>query len=121
MTDFIAELRQQKRARFQMLLEWEGKRSADSGKYKTILSNLAFRILQKVTISKEANMAVVKFLKEKRMNCVHLSDVLLAEIDYLPDPQHPRLTTSLAAGLSAVSDYQRQMSTSLLSLSQKIE
>ena len=115
------DLKMQKRARFHMLLEWEEKRSSESAKYRSILTNLISRILQKASISREANIAVIKFLKEKALNSVHYSEMLLSEISYLPDPQHSGRVNSLTSGLSAVSDYQKQLSSKFIELNEKIQ
>ena len=130
----IEALRMQRRARFQNILEWEQKRSSDSLKYKAILNNLASRIMQKATNSRDANRAIIKFLHEKSQGFKQYSEILLSELTYLPDPQADRNLpesepqtpsrdsdliapekfqvkgSSLRSGLSSVSSYQNNLS-----------
>lgn len=117
----IKELRQQKQSRFLQLLEWEQYRAEQSAKHKKILKSLISRILQKVSISKETNIAVLKFLKERAIGSLSYSEALNSEKAYLPDPSHPRLGTTLSAGLSAISEYQSQLALLFVSFSEKIE
>ena len=142
----IERLKMQKRARFHMVLEWERKQSVDSEKYKVILGNLIKRLMQKMTNSREANRAVIKFLHEKAQGYRVYSEILISELTYLPDPPaDPRSLNaepitpitpthddfnepeklsrppSLRQGLASVSEHQTSLSKSLTSASSKIQ
>ena len=117
----IEELKLEKRSRFLQVLDWEQIRSESCSKHKNILSTLISRILQRVSISRETNIAVVRFLKERAVSSLQLSETLKFEKSYLPDPVFPRHTSVLSSGLSAVSQYQSQLSQLLLSFSDNIE
>jgi hypothetical protein len=130
----IEALRMQRRTRFQSILEWEQKRSSDSGKYKVILNTLISRIMQKATNSRDANRAIIKFLHEKSQGFKQYSEILLSELTYLPDPPSEAVLpqsepqtpsrdldlninekfqvkeSSLRSGLSSVSNYQSSLS-----------
>lgn len=137
----IETLRMQKRARFQMILEWEQKRASDSLKHKGILTTLSSRIMQKATNSRDANRAIIKFLHEKSQGFKQYSETLLSELTYLPDPpskiqldseaQTPCINSeqpldstkesSLRSGLSSVSNYQNSLSKKFIQGSSTIQ
>jgi hypothetical protein len=140
----VENLKLQKRDRFHVVLEWERKQSEDSFKYRSILNNLINRLMQKVTNSRDANRAVIKFLHEKAKGYRVYSEILLSELTYLPDPpnenrvlsspepitptnhelnenEKPFKSSSLRIGLSSVSEHQSSLSRSLLDSSQKIQ
>ena len=117
----LEELKLQKRSRFLILLEWEQNRSTQSSKHKAILNTLISRILQKVSISRETNIAVVKFLKERAIGSLHFSEALKSEISYLPDPSGHRQNYTLSTGLSVVSEYQSELSNIFINFSDRIE
>lgn len=126
-----------------MVLEWERKQSVDSEKYKIILGNLIKRLMQKMTNSREANRAVIKFLHEKAQGYRVYSEILLSELTYLPDPPsdlrssnaepitptHDDLNEpdklsrppSLRQGLASVAEHQTSLSRSLTNASSKIQ
>jgi hypothetical protein len=117
----LEELKIQKRSRFLMILEWERKRSEESNKHKNILIALVARVMQKALISRETNIAVVKFLKDRALGVINQSEALKTEISYLPDPNIPRINFSLTSGLSAVSEYHTQIGLLLIKHKEKIE
>lgn len=118
---YIEELKSQKRTRYFTILTWEQKRSEETQKHKNILNTLISRILAKVTNSREANLAVVRFLKERGISSKHYSEILLSEIAFLPDPESQRVSKSLTSGLSSVNSYQKELSNNFIELGQKIQ
>ncbi|OMJ94476.1 hypothetical protein SteCoe_2381 [Stentor coeruleus] len=118
---YIEDLKIQKRTRYFTILTWEQKRSEETQKHKDILNTLISRILAKVANSREANLAVVKFLKERGVSSKQYSEILLSEIGSLPDPDCLRISKSLTFGLSSVNSYQKQLSNNFIELGQKIQ
>ena len=106
----LEELNLEKRSRFLQLLDWERHRSESCSKHKTLLNTIISRIFQRVSISRETNMAILKFLKERAVNSLQFSETLKSEKSYLPDPAYSKHTSVLSLGLSAISEYQSQLS-----------
>ena len=114
-------LTMQKRLRFLMILEWEQNRSCKSSEHKDLLNALNARIMQKISISKEAVLAVVKFFREKSVGLLYYSEFLKNETEFLPEPPESIVDSSLIYGLSMVNQYQLHLSEIFKNCTGKIE
>jgi hypothetical protein len=69
------------------------------------LNNISTRILHKARAGKEANEAILKFLKEASYSDLTYANSLKNQLIYLPHSGPKRAEQSLGKGLAAIYDF----------------
>lgn len=124
--EHILNFWEEKKIIFIKLKLWEDERSdfyieISASRHRVLLENILSRILSKATISKESNLAIGRYLKERALSNLAYVKALEDQLIYLPSPSTRTEPNLLKASLASVSSFQSALSSKLKDFSYKIE
>lgn len=124
--EHISNFWKEKKIVFIKLKLWEDERSdfyieISTSRHRILLENILSRILSKTTISKESNLAIGRYLKERALSDLMYVKTLEDQLIYLPSPSTQAEPNLLKAGLASISSFQLALSSKLKDFSSRIE